>query len=55
MANANVIQDGKEKNVVFDMMNVKFLIVMVMVIVLTVNVAVFVATKANSAKKVIKH
>lgn len=52
--NVNVIRDGRVKNALCDMMNVKWPIVMVMVIVLVANVNAFVDTKENYVKKVIE-
>lgn len=52
MVNVNVIPAGKVKSVRYDMMSVRYPIVMDMDIVLAESVNVLAATKANSVKKV---
>ena len=52
MVNVTVIQDGKGKNAVCGMMNVKCLIVMDMDIATMENAPVFMGSKANFVTKV---
>lgn len=55
MGNVSAIQDGREKNVNYGTMNVKFPIAMDTVTVQMENVTVFGVIKGNSVRKVMEY